>query len=250
MKKQNIIIIVFIPFLIAMLTNYCFAFNGYNKTRVSEKEIEMSLFTNLNSKIDWEIQNTDVEIERKFIGFGVTNPLSKTIDVYCTLNYIYEGEIKYEDFNKLNYDTGFFTNIGIKMNSYNEDKVSVFVYGQFNFIFSDDWSYSNEIADYTFENSGIELSFGANAKYSINDSFSIYGGIELVPFSDIEGELIEKVKNGASFSDSDDYERESFFSLKIGAEYSFKKFEKEYNVASEITFGNEQSFALCVSIPM
>jgi len=251
MKKQSAIILsVSIIFLLTILTSISLAFTGYNKSSVTEKGLELSFISNLKSKIDWEYKNFEMEIERKFIGVGVANSIGNSINLYGSLNYIYDGEVNHEDFNALNYDSGFFTNIGVKMNSYNENKISVFVYGQINYIFSDDWSYSDYQADFKFENSGIELSVGAYGKYSIDKAFSIFGGLELVPYSDIEGELIEDIKNGGRISYSDDYERESFFSLKIGAEYSFEKFDKKYNVASEISFGNEQAFTLSVCIPM
>jgi len=245
MKNQRFLVTILFLYWSLFFINSSYAFSGYNKARVTENGMELSMYLNLNSKIEYELNILDIEVERQFLGFGLANSIGENIDAFITLNYIYGGDVELTD--QLDYDGGYFTQIGTKMKVIENEKLSFFLYGQINYLISDEFSYSDTENSAEVENSGFELSLGGIGRFPINEQFSFFAGLELIPLSEIDADITateEYYGRKRTTKTSDDYDRDSIINFKLGGEYQVEKF----STSSELSIGNEQSFSFCLNL--
>ena len=152
------------------------------------------------NEINEETEKFKLEIERKLFGISGAVGVTERVDLYGGLGYIFDGEI--DEASEVDHDGGYFACIGARGQIFNKDALSIHGYGQVQYLLEDwteDWSdyetdgdyYSFSLQEtYEAEISQVEIIVGILGKYTITDQVSVYGALELIPFSDgtIEGE--------------------------------------------------------------
>ena len=257
MKK----IFIFNTFLLFfyVFTNNAFSFTCNSKSRYTEGRFEVSIYSNDTSKIKWDLDNKQIEIKRKYMGIGFNKSLISDLNLFLGFNFIHDGKIRESGLSmnayqsssgmeSLNYDSGFFTNIGLKNRINKNADNPMFVYCQLTYLINDNWSYNESQLSFDVESSGYEFIMGLTQKYSINDNFSLYGNLEIYPLSDLYFKLKNKNYSENTFDylngNFGDLERVRILSLRIGGDYSMNNFF----MGTEISFGSEESVMLSMGI--
>jgi hypothetical protein len=200
------------------------AFYGINPSITNDsKNIEGSIFLNL-STIDYDQEGGDnFEIERKIIGGNLAFSLSNKVDVFVTAGYIFDAEV--ENNSAFDSDGGVHAGGGIRANVYKQGKLSINVYGQFDYLIFDKFSAnSTEI-----EMSGFDITGGGIFKYSLTRVVSLWGGVEIIPFDDYEQE--------DSGNNKYDTERADVLGIRLGANFGVES----WTLRVELAFAGEQS---------
>lgn len=209
--------------LCLFLSTQAHAFFGINPSITNNsKNIEGSIFLNL-STIDYEPEGNgdNFEVERKIIGGNLAFSLNNKVDVFATAGYIFDAE--YED-TQLDSDGGLHAGGGIRANVYKQGKLSVNVYGQLDYLIFDKFTSNGT----DVELSGFDITGGGIVNYGLTRVVSLWGGIEIIPFSDYESEV------GSSKTD---FERADFLGIRLGANFGLES----WTLRVELAFAGEQA---------
>lgn len=177
------------------------------------------------SEVEYEYTWITGNIERKILGGYVAYGVNEKFDIYGSLGYIFTAEMQ----NWHNDDSGFTTAVGIRGLVHKNKFFSVMGYGQYQYVSEE---YGNKL-DGTF----TELTTGGMATRSINNNLDVYGGGEIILYSD--GDISTGTR-------SVNVERDSRFSLKGGAVYGLNNLL----LRGEITVGSESTFTMSIGFPL
>lgn len=172
------------------------------------------------------------DVDRKILSaYGALN-VQDEIDVFGALGYTFEAEA--DDVN--GDDTGFMLAGGVRGTLPIEGDFKVQGYAQLLY-FDEDYGNLNNTA--SVSGSGIELSVGAVAVKEL-DALNIYGGIELIPYNDVEFDFSNPT-NRTIGADRDD-----IFGIRLGANYQL---DDQFLLRGEVALLSETTFTLGVSMP-
>lgn len=209
--------------------------------------VKVSGFISL-SEIDYELEvpnleDDDLDVERKIIGFGVTKRIIPKLDVYGVLGYLFDGSLEW-DGNDVDLDSGYFLSAGVRYMFHQSGNVSFHVFGQLDYIL--DEKYSDNIGGINFdvELDGYELTLGGAARFQIDDRFSAFAGIMFVPLSGTSYDLYATGNLG--FIDWDgSVERDDKFGIKAGATYLI---DNRWSIRGEADFSSEKTFLISAGL--
>ncbi|MCB0323575.1 MAG: hypothetical protein KDD69_08375, partial [Bdellovibrionales bacterium] len=166
------------------------------------------------------------DIERTIIGAGFGYGLTPVVDLYGELGYIAEAELEDVDDD----DDGFLFGGGFRGIVYHQSQFSLHGRGGFRFITED---YGDDAdGDLT------EVELGLVARYAVNRQLGIYGGLDLVPFSD--GDI--DVSGGGSA----DIERDDLLGVRLGIEGQLEGI----GLNAEFGLVSEEAFIFRATIPL
>lgn len=166
----------------------------------------------LITEIDFEVEGIEADADDTIIGGYVGYGLYNGVSIYGALGYATED------------GGGYTMALGAKGALYQKGPLQITCYGHYQYLSEDEDS-----VEFTFG----EFIIGSLATYSPNDQLSLFGGLELIPFSD--GEI--------SFSDMEvDVERDGIFNIRAGALYDFGPMY----LRGDAAFGSETSFTIAL----
>lgn len=162
-------------------------------------------------------------VERKCVGGYGAYGITDWIDAYGSLGFSFDAEP--ENWSESGH--GYILAAGARAKVWQMDDLSALLYGQIQHLKEtyDAIGVSALGVDGDLEGKITELIFGALLRYDLNDAFSFYGGVELIPWSDgeIEGSTEVEIPGlpDFGFSDADEVERDVPVTLRAGANYDF-----------------------------
>jgi hypothetical protein len=179
------------------------------------------------NEMDYEVENSEnVEVDRKILGVDFSNPLNAQVAFFGHGGLIFDSETDPGDADD---GKGLIFGGGLRASLYKTQGIEYFGYGFF------DYSYERlEVGSLKETIKMMELIGGGTATFRGLDNVVPYAGLELVPFSDGEGEV--DTANGIEF----DIERDNFLGLKMGALVDLKGFF----IRPELALMHEQTFTI------
>lgn len=179
------------------------------------------------NEVDYEIENNgNVEVDRKILGVDFSNPLNSKVAFFGHGGLIFDAETDPGDADD---GKGLIFGGGLRASLYKTQGIEFFGYGFF------DYSYERlEVGSLKETIKMMELIGGGTATFRGLDNVVPYAGLELVPFSDGEGEV--DTANGIEF----DIERDDLLGLKLGALVDLKGFF----IRPELALMHEQTFTI------
>jgi hypothetical protein len=161
------------------------------KAEVGQIEVAASLILN---EIEYEIANSaESDIEYTVIGAQAAYALNEMVDVFGALGFIAKAESDTDD------GDGFMLAGGVRAAVATMNAVAISAYAQVQYLSED---FDNDV-----EATVKELLLGVTGSYMLNDIVKLYGGLELVPYSDGE---VETPRGDA------DVERDAMFTVRVG----------------------------------
>jgi hypothetical protein len=157
----------------------------------------------------------DPEVQRTWIGVHGAYGISDRVNAYGVVGLIVKAEPDDWD----DSGSGFLLAAGARGTVAELERGAINVYGQLTYLTEDYGEDEVENVKTEGEGSITELAAGATATYEVNDAWTVYGGLELTPFSDGE---IEVSQQGGSRDF--DIERDSMFALRGGARMRLERF--------------------------
>lgn len=218
-------------------------------SKVDTGKIEVGAMMNVG-KTEYEADGGGSgDIKRTIIGAYGAYGINDMIDAYGGIGLI--AKAKPEDSDESG--SGFVFGGGVRAAVFSQDKLTVMVYGELHYISEDYGEYSESgtipyrgpwSITHTIKGSGMELAGGALAKYAVTPEVTVYGGLELVPFSSLEIEDDVEVTG----LDPDDYDaggstdvsRDSMFGIRFGATYQMQAIL----LRAELAMVSEQTFTI------
>jgi hypothetical protein len=178
------------------------------------------------SEIEYDAdRGVEGEVERTILGAALAFPLQSPLDMYAELGYIAEAELE----GSRSDGDGVLFGGGLRGLVFRQNLLTLHARGGFRFIFEDYGSGTDgELA---------ELELGLVGRYEVRPKLGLYGGIDLIPFSD--GDL--EVGNRKV-----DIERDDPIGLRFGAEYGFNGIV----LNAELALISEEAFIFRVSFPI
>jgi hypothetical protein len=180
------------------------------------------------------------EVERKVLGGYVAYGIHDLLDVYGAGGLIFGAEP--EDWGDSG--EGFMLAIGTRCDVVQMEQLSINAYAQLQYLSEDYGSNSfsdpeNPEASISIDAEGnvTELVLGSVARLDITDQLSVYGGLELVPYSDGEAEADSSLDIDVA---SGDIERDKLLGLRGGVSYDFGS----WWLRGELALLSEQTFTL------
>ncbi|MGE0172702.1 MAG: hypothetical protein AB7T49_07955 [Oligoflexales bacterium] len=179
------------------------------------------------NEVDYELENnTSAEIDRKILGVDFNNPINEKISVFGHGGLIFDSEL---DPGTADDGKGLIFGGGLRASVFRTQGIEFFGYGLL------DYSYEKlEVGDDNETIKLMELIAGGSATFRGLDNLVPYAAVELVPFSDGEGEL--DAGNKIEF----DIERDDFLGLKLGTFINLKGMF----IRPEIALLHEQTFSI------
>ncbi len=175
--------------------------------------------------IDYDLDSGgSVGIDRTILGVSGVYGMNRQVDFYGELGYIVESEIE-----SGGDDDGFQLGGGVKGLFFERDQISLMGLAGVRFITE---SYGGGSDGQFFE---IPLALVLRGK--VNREWSIYGGIDVIPWSD--GEIDGRAGDT-------DLDRDDPVGLRAGVDYKLE----QVVLNAEIGFISEESFLLRVGIPL
>lgn len=176
---------------------------------------ELSVGTGfLHSRVDYEISNSDVQIQRAILGADLSYGLSRFVDLYADLGFTLKSEIEKQTTN----GSGFVFGAGARgiIHKYN----SLSVYGTGGFLY--------QLEDYasSMDGSHFEVNLGAFLGYELNPMFDFFAGLDLIPFSDgeIETEVSGLRIDGFNTKTDASTDVDQLLSVRLGSNVHWKQF--------------------------
>ena len=172
----------------------------------------------------------DPEVQRTWLGAYGAYGLNDRVDAYAAAGLIVKSEPQ------KNWDdsgSGFLMIVGARGLVARMEKADINAYGQLTYL-TEDYGENNEQGAKTEADASItEVAAGVTAIYAVNPTWSVYGGLEVTPFSD--GEVEASNRHG---SQDFDIERDSAFALRGGARVQLERFwlRGEVGLLGETTF--------------
>lgn len=160
-------------------------------------------------------------IKRKTLGLGLVADLDGTVGLLAQAGYTFDNDIEDTDFK----GNGFMAGIGLNFLMYSGHRLHLLGYGLLNYV-SDHFETKNFKQDFEV----MDIHFGSLLLLQATRMLGVYGGLDLVPYSD--GSLGTKVKTTIK--------RERIISLKFGLELGLPK----AIVKPEITLIGEKTVSL------
>ncbi len=185
-------------------------------------------------------EDSDVELERKFIGIGLTKAIDKRMDLYGAVGYLFDGSLNPENMDDFELDSGYFLSAGARYMMFQSGNVSAHIFGQFDYILEEKFSDSWNGIDFDTELDGYEFLLGAAIRFQINDKFSTYAGISFVPFSDLTYD-VEARAGGRTGNSDGDIERDDDLGFKAGASYLINN---QWSIRGEADFVSDKAFVV------
>jgi hypothetical protein len=206
--------------------------------------LKVSGFIN-SSEVDYKLKfddggELDTEVERKFIGIGLTKRVNKKMDIYGSLGYLFDGSLKPEGGDDFDLDSGYFLSAGARYMMVQSGNVSAHIFGQLDYILEEQFSRSSNGVDFDMEFDGYELSIGGAIRLQINNNFSTYAGISFVPLADTTMDA-EVRGGGLTLNGGGDLERDDDLGFKVGASYLI---DKQWSIRGEADFVSDNAFVL------
>lgn len=157
------------------------------------------------SKIDYKNENDDVfSIKRKTLGLTLNHQLDSSISLLAGIGYNFESILE-----KTEYEgTGYMAQIGVNILLYRGNRLSFLTYGLLNYVL-DHFEKPNYATDFEI----IDLHLGGLMFLKASSLVGLYGGIDLIPYSD--GTIGKKVKATIK--------RDKAVNLKLGLEFTTPK---------------------------
>jgi hypothetical protein len=197
-----------------------------------------------------EVEYDEGDIERQVLGVYGAYGVGDWFDVYGVLGLIIDAEPS--DWGDSG--DGFMLAVGARSALRQIDSWTFLAYGQLQYITEDYGSESASDVDglgdpvsvsADAEGTITELILGGVARYDLNDQLSLYGGIDLIPYSDGEADVSVNVSGGGPIAglgadDSFDFERDNMIGIRGGATYDLASFW----LRAEIALLSEQTFLL------
>lgn len=198
------------------------------------------------SKVDYDLRSTR-NIARTWIfsdlGYGIT----PSTDIFGMFGISLKS--KYDDTAMTG--KGFMLGGGGRAHFYAKGNLNVSVHGQVSYIdetFKGNLYYiptGQDVGDATIDFDVFEMLFGGTASFQVQPKFSIYGGLELVPYSDGTAKAKATV-NLYEGKASADVERSNIFNLRIGASFLLD----EVKIHPFVIFVGETTFGIAASIKL
>jgi hypothetical protein len=211
---------------------------------INNSNLEASAFIN-SSEIDYkfEIENQEdakIELERKFIGIGLTKQIDKKFDIYGAIGYLFDGSLKPEKADDYDIDSGYFLSAGARYMMVQSGNVSFHIFGQLDYILEEKYSKSQNGIDYDLDLDGYELSLGGAIRFEINKNFSTYAGISFFPIADLSYESEARARGITANSDGD-VDRDDNFGFKAGASYLI---DNHWSIRGEADLVSDNAFVI------
>ncbi|MBQ49707.1 MAG: hypothetical protein CMP10_20165 [Zetaproteobacteria bacterium] len=160
----------------------------------------------VTSEVEYEIENLSRDIERKIVGFEAGVPIDGKTDAVFQFGLVNEA-----DYENVNEDgDGYIFGAGFRRLLVSRGTLNVIGYGVLTINKEEVDSVSNGIK-YKSDFDLTELQGGIVGVVQLEPLLSIYGGGEIIPYSN--GSI--KITNTPKI----DYEREDALNLRIGAQY-------------------------------
>ena len=177
----------------------------------------------------------NVKVKRYLTGLNGAWGVNDWFDIYASLGFIAKAEPDPDEGNWDDNGNGFISAAGIRGVNFENDYISVMSYAQLSFI-SEDYGETSETATDDTGTSKIsvetsaeifDVALGAIVKGYVADRFSLYGGLEFIPYSDGKAKYSTKIEHsGSAIEDhdlSDKIERDKLFTLRLGANYELEQ---------------------------
>jgi hypothetical protein len=178
------------------------------------------------SEIEYELDGGgDGEIERTILGGAFGFGLGPRLDLYIEGGYIVEAELE----NGSDDGDGFLIGSGIRGIIYKENHFEFFGKGGVRYITED---YGSSIDGDIFE-----LELAGVARYAVRNKLGVYGGVDLIPYSD--GEI--EIGRGDA-----DIERDDLIGLRFGVEGTVNS----VILNAEVALVSEEALILRATFPM
>jgi len=182
-------------------------------------------------------------IERKFLFGSLAFGLNDSVDVIIGGAFSYKVET--EDFAAD--DSGYILGGGLRAKLWHEKQNAVHLYSQLNYI---DEEYGTEPETATLfavesSSSGLELILGLLFVHT-GENFKLYGGVELIPYSDIDFDVRIYGTDRRGFMDVTeklDVERDDIFSIKLGGLFDIGNAD----LLADVTLIGERTFRVGIS---
>lgn len=184
------------------------------------------------SKTSYESDSGDtVDIERILTGLYGAWGLNDWFDLYMSFGYIANAEPDPDEGEWDDHGDGFVIGAGIRGVNWENDYISVMSYAQISYL-SEDYGTT---ASTDAEGEATEVALGAMAKGYLADRFSVYGGVEFVPYTDGKFDTTFPDETGTRHKVSTDMERENPVGIRLGANCELDKWwlRGELGVISE-----------------
>lgn len=191
-----------------------------------------------SSETDYD--DGDTELERKFIGIGLTKAIGRRADIYGAVGYLFDGSLNLENMDDFGLDSGYFLSAGARYMMFQSGKVSAHIFGQFDYTLEEKFSGNWNRTDYDIELDGSEFFLGGAIRFQIDDKFSTYAGISFVPFSDLTAH-VEGRAGGRTGNSDGDAERDDDLGFKAGASYLINN---QWSIRGEADFVSDKAFVV------
>lgn len=211
---------------------------------ISNSNLKVSGFIN-SSEIDYNFEQENqedakIELERKIIGLSLTKGISKKLDIYGALGYLFDGSLNPENVKDFDLDSGYFLSAGVRYIMHQSGNVSFHIFGQLDYILDEKYSKTENGVDRDVELDGYELSLGGAVRFQIDKSFDTYASISFVPFSDLSYDL-ELRLGGATASADGDVERDDNLGFRVGASYLINN---QWSIRGEANFVSDSAYVV------
>lgn len=167
------------------------------------------------------------DIERLMMGGYAAFGLNEMLDVYGSLAYSFKAEPD----NSSGVDgSGFVCSGGARAMVFTQKPFSVHAYAMAQY-----WMETYEYGSTDVDVTGLEIGGGALVAFEVSPELNVYGGLELIPYSD-----------GESDPGNADVERDGIFSLRGGATFSMGNLM----LRGEVAVGSETAIIAGASIAL
>lgn len=198
------------------------------------------------SKVEYDLRSVK-EIDRTWLfgdlGFGVTASTDIFGTVGISLKSKYEGT-------SLD-GQGLMIGGGTRSNVYSKGSLNLSIHAQASYIdetFKGSVYYvptGEDVGDAKIDFDVFEILFGGLVSYQIQPKFALYGGLELIPYSDGDAKATANIETYKANASSD-VERSDIFNLRLGAQALLGevKIHPYMIIFGETTFGIAASVKL------
>lgn len=200
----------------------------------------------VNSEIEYENEGGgESEIERQILGVAGSMPIEQDVEFVFQAGLVTETEAEGigED------GDGYIMGGGVRAKLMENKKTTVIAYGLLSYtteeISGTDAGFGDSSTKYKVESAIMEIHGGAVANYALNNKLSVYGGMELTPYSDGEGDYkTEGQTNNVGIEEPAstkwDLERDGLLTTRLGAQYDVD----QLTVRGELAIMGEQSLTI------
>lgn len=213
------------------------------------------------------IKYEEEEITRNIAGGYCIYGLNDYIDIYGSLGV--STSVEPEGWDESGH--GWMMALGTRGFIWGSGPLSIYAYGQLQYLAEDYGEYSEKFDDgdiyqkatVEVEASLVELLAGAMAEYAVSEQFTLYGGLELIPFSDGEAEasmdydlhvddegmtsvehIAAETIEAIGFEESYDVKRDIPAVVRGGAKFNIGN----WSLRGEIALGGEIAFGIGAGI--